>query len=319
MSEDITSNAIPSYPAEAPRRAPRFDVEPYQPDGVAPPGGLAFLMVGVLGTAAALGLVLSYAVEQFYLILVFPLLAGALLGGAGRALVRAGRVRSPAVAATVAALGGVAMMFFMHYFDYLHNLNNPGWQGAGRQRPGIHRYRGPGGRGRRRKRQQRHQPRLRRLVPLLRLRDDPGGGRRRRHRAGSALDPFCRNCNGWKTGRTLAGLPHVPQHVAVEAVEAGALLDLLETGVPMGRGHNSQFLKVVVCPRCSGEGTVVAMVERITTDSRGRRSTKRFGKTVYPGEVLARIDEHSPWLHPRVVPGAENSPPETRREDIRPV
>ena len=130
MSEDITSNAIPSYPAEAPRRAPRFDVEPYQPDGVAPPGGLAFLMVGVLGTAAALGLVLSYAVEQFYLILVFPLLAGALLGGAGRALVRAGRVRSPAVAATVAALGGVAMMFFMHYFDYLHNLNNPGWQGA---------------------------------------------------------------------------------------------------------------------------------------------------------------------------------------------
>ena len=136
---------------------------------------------------------------------------------------------------------------------------------------------------------------------------------------GSALDPFCRNCNGWKTGRTLAGLPHVPQHVAVEAVEAGALLDLLETGVPMGRGHNSQFLKVVVCPRCSGEGTVVAMVERITTDSRGRRSTKRFGKTVYPGEVLARIDEHSPWLHPRVVPGAENSPPETRREDIRPV
>ena len=314
MSEGITPDSVP------PRRAPRFEVEPYRPDGVAPPGGLALLVIGVLGTAAALGLVLSFAVEQFYLIVIFPLLAGALLGAAGRALVRAGRVRSPAVVCAVAALGGVAMMFFMHYFDYLHNRDNPAWQGM----PPAN------------------------VLEYIDLEAQAGvvvgengnndlnlgyvgsyiyfvfetalaAGFAVGIARGPALDPFCRNCNGWKTGRTLAGLPHVPLHVAVEAVQTGALLDLLETGVPLGGGYNTLFLKVFTCPRCTGEGTVVAAVEQMTTDSRGRRYTKLLGRTTYPGEVLALTDEYSPWLRPRVAPEADKNPPGTRSEDIRPA
>ena len=135
---------------------------------------------------------------------------------------------------------------------------------------------------------------------------------------GPALEPFCRNCNGWKTGRTLAGLPHVPPNVAVEAVQAGALLDLLETGAPLGGGYGL-FLKIFPCPRCTAEGTVVAAVERITTDSRGRRTTKLFGKTVYPGEVLALIDDYTPRRPPPAARDGGNRPPATRGEDIRPA
>ena len=94
---------------------------------------------------------------------------------------------------------------------------------------------------------------------------------------GSASDPFCRRCNRWKTGRTLAGLPHIAPHAAVEAVQAGALLELLETGVPIGGGYNTLFLKVFTCPQCNGEGTVAAAVERVTMDSRGRRRTQASG------------------------------------------
>ena len=319
--EDVTPN--PAEPP-SPRRAPRFDVEPYRPDGVAPPGGLALLVGGVLGTAAALGFVLGFVEQWFYLIIVFPVVAGALLGAAGRGLVRAGRVRSPAVAGAVAALGGVAMMFFMHYFCYLRDLPNINRKGA--SPPSVFEYIdleaqvgvviGENGA---------NEINLGYIGSYLYFAVETAlaAGFALAIARGPALDPFCRNCNEWKTGRTLAGLPHVPPHVAVEAVQSGALLDLLETGVPLGGGYNTLFLKVFLCPRCGGEGTVVAAVESVTTDSRGRRYTKLLGRTVYPGEVLPLIDDYTRLRPPirgqSIAKDADNNSPETRGEDIRPA
>src|SRR5205807_990855 len=93
-SDQLTPNPQPPDPQP---RAPRFDAEPYRPDGAAPFGGLALLMGGVFATAMGLGLVLSFLGQWIYIPFIFPILAGLLLGAAAQGLVRAGRVRSPAV------------------------------------------------------------------------------------------------------------------------------------------------------------------------------------------------------------------------------
>jgi hypothetical protein len=324
MSEGLPSNPVPpDLAAQLP--APRFDVEPYRPDGVAPLGGLAVLLGGVLATAAALGVVLGFVGQWFYLIILFPVIAGVLLGAAGRGLVRAGRIRSPAVVGTVAGVGGVAMMFTMHYFSYMSALQKLNWQGPppisffqyidAEARDGVV-VAGEGA----------NEFNLGYVGSYLYFALEAllAAGFAFALARGPAQEPFCRSCNTWKKGRTLAGLPNVPLHVAVDAVQSGALLDLLETGVPLGGGYNTQFLKLFACPRCGGEGTVVAAVETATTDSRGRRATRLLGRTIYPGEMLARVGDHSPDRRPlsasQPIPkGTDNLSLENPSDDVRPA
>ena len=292
--DEITPNRSPADPA------PRFDAEPFRPDGVVPPGGLALLLAGVALTAVALGFILSYVGQWFYMPIIFAIVAGGLLGAAGRALVTAGRVRGPTVAGTVAALGGVGMMFAMHTFDCLRDLNLPAGQGVS---PAV-------------------------VFQYIDLEAQAGvvigdvgnnnglnlgyvgsyiyfavetvlaAGLAFALTRGAAAVPFCRECNVWKRPRPLAALPHVPAAVAVEALRAGALLDLLDTGAPAA-GADHLTLKAAVCPRCGGDGSVVAMVERLTVDSRGRRHLKILGQYVYPGQVLALLDTYLPRNLPR--------------------
>jgi hypothetical protein len=297
-SNEIAPDSLPPAPAATPRQAPpRFDAEPFRPDGVAPFSGLALLLAGFALTATALGFVLSFVGQWVYVPIVFPMIAGALLGGAGRVLVRAGKVRSQVVAGTIGGLGGLGMMFSMHYFDCLIALNFINWQAV---TPAV----------------------VFRYIDLVAkvgvvIGEDGNNGFNLGYvgsyiyfaveavlaaafafvlTKGAAAVPFCRACNLWKQPRTLAGLPHVPPAVAVEALRAGALLDLLDTGTPTAGGHPLN-LKASVCPRCGGDGSVVAGVERITVDSRGRRNVKVIGQYVYPGQVLALVEQYAPQ-HP---------------------
>jgi hypothetical protein len=297
-SNEITPDSIPLAPVAPSQQAPRFDAEPFRPDGVAPLSGLALLLVGVALSATALGFVLSFVGQWFYMPIVFPMIAGMLLGGAGRVLVRAGKVRSQVVAGTIGGLGGLGMMFSMHYFDCLTALNFLNWQAV---TPAVvFRYID--------------------LVAKVGVVIGEGGNNGFNLgyvgsyiyfaleaavatafafavTKGAAAAPFCRACNVWKQPRTLAGLPHVPPAVAVEALRAGALLDLLDTGTPTAGGHPLN-LKASVCPRCGGDGSVVAAVERVTVDSRGRRNVKVIGQYVYPGQVLALVDQYAPQRPP---------------------
>jgi hypothetical protein len=315
-SDEITPDSTPPAP-------PRFDAEPFRPDGAVPPGGLALLLGGVALTALALGFVLSFVGQWFYLPIIFPIFAAMLLGGAGRVLVRAGKVRSPGVAGLIAALGGLGMMFFMHYFDCLLALNFVNWQAV---TPTI----------------------VFRYIDWVAqsgvvIGEDGNNGVNLGYvgsyiyfaleavlatgfalviTKGAAAVPFCRGCNVWKQPRTLAGLPHVPPTVAVEALRAGALLDLLDTGTPTAGGHPLN-LKAAVCPRCGADGSVVAAVEQITIDSRGRRHVKVIGQYVYPGQVLTLLDQYAPQRlasRARRPAGDETSagerPPENPREDL---
>jgi hypothetical protein len=292
-SNEITPDSTPPAPVASPQPAPRFDAEPFRPDGVVPLGGLALLLVGAALTAIALGFVLSFVGQWFYMPIIFPIIAAFLLGGAGRVLVRAGKVRSPAVAGTIGALGGLGMMYSNHYFDCLLALNFVNWQAVTPRivfsyidfvaqggvvigdvgNDGINLgYIGS--------------------YVYFALEAVLAAGFAFVVTKGAAAVPFCRACNVWKQPRTLAGLPHVPPAVAVEALRAGALLDLLDTGTPTAGGHPLN-LKASVCPRCGGDGSVVAGVERITVDSRGRRQVKVIGQYVYPGQVLTLLDQYA--------------------------
>ncbi len=293
-SDEIIPNSTP------PAAAPRFDAEPFRPDGVVPLGGLALLLGGLALTAIALGFLLSFVGQWFYFPIVFPIIAAFLLGGAGRVLAWAGKVRSPAVAGTIGALAGLGMMYSNHYFDCLLALNFVNWQA---------------------------------VTPVIVFRyidfvatagvviGDVGNDGINLGYVGSyiyfaleavlatafaavvtkgaAAVPFCRGCNVWKQPRTLAGLPHVSPAVAVEALRAGAILDLLDTGAPTTGAHPLN-LKASICPRCGGDSSVVAGVESITVDSRGRRNVKVIGQYVYPGQVLTLLDQYAPQpLSPR--------------------
>jgi hypothetical protein len=295
-SNEITPESLSPAAVASPQQAPRFDAEPFRPDGVVPFSGLVLLLVGVALTATALGFSLSFIGQWFYMPIVFPLAAGMLLGGAGRFLVRAGKVRSQTVAGIIGGLGGLGMMFSMHYFDCLTAINFRNWQavtpvvvfryidfaaqdgvviGEGANNGFNLGYVGS--------------------YIYFAVEAALAVGFTTVVAKGAAALPFCRGCNVWKEPRTLAGLPHVPADVAVEALRAGALLDLLDTGTPTGGGHPLN-LKASVCPRCVGDGTVVAGVERITIDSRGRRQVKVIGQYVYPGQVLALLDQYRPQL-----------------------
>jgi hypothetical protein len=317
-SDEVT----PDIPSDSPRRAPRFDSEPFRPDGVVPPAGLFLLLGGVAAMAAALGCVLGFVGPWMYLVVLFPIAAGALLGGVGRALVAAGRVRNAAVAGTIAGIGGFAMIFAMHYFDYIRDLNTVDWRGM--PPANVFDYID-----------------IEAQAGVV-IGENPNNGFNLGYAGsyiyfafeavlasafafgiarGGALAPYCHTCKRWKKPRSLASLPHVPAGVAVEALRAGALLELLETGTPVVTSFGLN-LKAFACPRCGGDDTIVAVVEQITTDARGRRMTRAIGQYVYPGEVLALVEDYLPQRQPRlprpIRRGGGDNPPGTRSEDIRP-
>jgi hypothetical protein len=305
-SEPTASNSNPSGTTP-----PRFSVEPYQPDGGVPPGGLVLLLTGAALTAVALGFALSFVGQWFYFPFIFPLVAGLALGGAVAGLVRAGKVRNAALVVTAAALSGVGMMLANHYFDYLSEYNNPAWQGdppanvfeyidAEAQTGVVIGDVGNGNNGMNLGYTGSYiyfvaEAFLAALCAFIVARN-------------AALLPFCRNCAVWKPSRTLADLPHVPPKVAVEAVEAGALLDLVEIAAPPLSGCPLK-LRAHVCPRCGDEGTLVAEVQLTTIDSRGRQYSKVLARSVYPAGVLALLNQHSTWrLAPAAPASNENGP-----------
>jgi hypothetical protein len=97
----------------------RFDTTPYRADG-----GFGMLGSGILIglsmlAAVALGWLVSFVEQWIYLILIFPLLIGAIVGVVGILAIKLGKVRSPALGGLAGFLAGCVAMLSMHYFDYL--------------------------------------------------------------------------------------------------------------------------------------------------------------------------------------------------------
>jgi hypothetical protein len=97
---------------------PIYPVRPYRPDRISPPAGMLMLLCAMLIAGGILGFLVHIIRQYFYLIGVFPVLIGLVMGAVGVFMVKAGRIRNPWVAGIAAFFGGVAAMTLMHHFDY---------------------------------------------------------------------------------------------------------------------------------------------------------------------------------------------------------
>lgn len=100
----------------------------YRASNRVPFGGLILLLIGAVITAALIGGILFAVSHLIYLVLLFPLIAGFLGGTIMAAIVRAGKVRSPLIAAFFGLLAGVGIIavhnFAQYYIDFRNDARN---------------------------------------------------------------------------------------------------------------------------------------------------------------------------------------------------
>jgi hypothetical protein len=94
---------------------PRFDTEPFRPEGGIPPLGLVLTMGGSLLSALLIGSVVGYVAQWLYLVLLFPAAMGLGVGAATSFAVKRGKVRNPLIAGLAGGIGGALVMLSMHY------------------------------------------------------------------------------------------------------------------------------------------------------------------------------------------------------------
>lgn len=300
MSSDAFTPAPTPEPAPAPP-APRFDAEPYRAEGAASLPSTLVLFLGLTAVAVPVGFLASFIGQWFYLVVIFALAIGALLGGAGILLVRWTKVRNPFVAGAAALAGAVAAMGAMHYatyfrdlraldaqlppglraaleaqgarFDFLHFMDRQARVGVIIGKPG-----------------QKNGMNLGYVgsyiywaveavfaaaVAFVMLR-------------ASAAAPFCSTCSRWKERRLLARLDTPDREQATDALREGELVRLLQGAWPVaGEGL---LLRASTCPNCGSASPVDVALESHAKNAKGQKSVKELAHFTYPGDVLPFLD-----------------------------
>ena len=294
---DPTSSAITPEPvAEVPSPPPpRFQTEPYVPDGNFPALGLALTLGGGLVAAVLVGFLAGVIGQWFYLVVLFPLLIGLALGGVGMAFIKVGKLRSPLLAGVAAGLSGIMAMGTMHYVNYQRGLDDlakampinradlekgisfakyldlSAEEGVTIGRAAAHNDKGMnlGYVG----------SYLYWLAEVLGVAAVAWVMMRK-----TASAPFCVACNTWKNEQPLAMVTVPAEDMAVQAVEQGDVVHLLQCAGPIEA--QGLLLKSAVCPRCGADGEVDISLDRVTKNSKGQQQTTTVTRTTYPGEVL---------------------------------
>lgn len=295
--ESVPSAITPEpVPEEAPPPPPRFEVQPYTPDGNFPPLGLALTLGGGLAAAVLVGFLASFIAQWFYLVILFPFLIGMALGGIGMAFIKVGKLRNPLLAGIAAGLSGVMAMGAMQYFNYQRTLDTAAKtlavdrselesqisfaqyidlrakEGVTISRAGHNKDKGMnlGYVG----------SYIYWLVEMTIVAGTAWAMMRK-----SAAAPFCVSCNSWKNERSLAMLTVPAEDMAVQAVQEGDVVSLLACAGPLQ--PVGLLLKTAVCPHCGAEGEVDITLERVTKNSKGQQQKTTVTRATYPGEVLS--------------------------------
>lgn len=95
-----------------------FDTQPYVPDGGFSAVGLLVLLIGLGAAGIGMGVLAYYVSLLFYLILLFPVAIGIVVGFVGMVLVKTGKIRAPWLAGIAGLLAGVLAVLTTHYMDY---------------------------------------------------------------------------------------------------------------------------------------------------------------------------------------------------------
>ena len=98
---------------------PPTAVTPYQPNGAIRPAAVANLLISLMLAAAIVGVAAYWLGKFIYLILIFPLGMGLLIGMAGKWMVKLYAIRNLKVCRTASLLAGLMTLFVFQYTGYL--------------------------------------------------------------------------------------------------------------------------------------------------------------------------------------------------------
>ena len=104
----------------APQRQGRYDVSAHTADGGCSIASLIKLTVILCGVGIMLGMAVSFIGRFFYLIVLFPLGMGAVVGAAGDWAIKKYKIRKPYLCGLTGLLAGCFTFLAMHYGDYEH-------------------------------------------------------------------------------------------------------------------------------------------------------------------------------------------------------
>lgn len=93
-------------------------MQPYVPSNRVPVIGYLALVIAALAGGLAVGALTYFVSRQFYLVILFPLIIGALAGACIYGGVQLGRVRSPLIAMLFGVLAALATYGTYHYLTY---------------------------------------------------------------------------------------------------------------------------------------------------------------------------------------------------------
>jgi hypothetical protein len=103
-----------------------LSVKPYKPSGIVPTNGLLTLFARVVIAAVIAGGFLWFMnyVFRFYLVAIFPMIAGGILILGVMSGIQSGKIRNPLVAGLIGALGTVFAFGLSHYLAYEVSFKN---------------------------------------------------------------------------------------------------------------------------------------------------------------------------------------------------
>lgn len=259
---------------------PRLECAEFRADGNCPPLALAVLYLGMVVAGVPLGWLIRELTHfigccgQCILGPASLAVLGVVLGGVGYALVRWGRIASPAAAGWAGVVGVAAASVGQLLNDYWHAPVQVGFvEYVASREPVL--YIG--------------------LVVSFLLGSAACFGLI----AAAASDPFCRACQQWHD-KVALGRPDLYKAELVEAVAAGRLLELAAVDTDAGLARAE--LLAHVCPRCRAEGTIVLEVRDKIVDQKKNETTEQvLGRWTYGGEVWPVIDRLFPGRLPPEV------------------
>jgi hypothetical protein len=98
---------------------PRFAVQPHVTEGGFGAGPAVLLMLAMAAAGVVVGFVAHFIGQWLYLIVLFPILMGLVVGSVGAREARVLKIRNATLGIVVAALSGLVAVVGMHYFDFL--------------------------------------------------------------------------------------------------------------------------------------------------------------------------------------------------------
>lgn len=316
----MSAEAFPSTPSNI----PSFDVHPYQPDGGYSSLGSALCIVMALIAAAIMGFVTSWIGQHFYLIILFPIGVGVVVGFTLNLAIRLGKVRSPWLGGVAGLMGGALSTVMMLFFDYQRQLSQVAqvdpqvWDrvelfeklGMDKQKP--------------RDMEQAEWNewklliKVRKVDTFLKYIDyaaeegvSIGRGSSKGFNLGyygtliyygvemliigfvafaigrsAAAEPYCTACNQWKVSKQLSDF-------VIRADRVNEWLDAIRLGTPLPRKDfdvfNAEGARYVTtlyrCPACGNSNPVDVKVEEVTIGNKGQEQKAEKVFVTYPGEA----------------------------------